>query len=94
MYEEYPSAKEIIEKNKEQEAKKVTGNVDTKIYLVTCLEEYSNEKVQGCPIKLRHPYTVVSHGVGNNTGRNYCLPCERPEFFKPKFDDIGMYINA
>lgn len=63
---------------------------DTKIYLILCEEEIRS--IHGHPIGRKR--TVVSHGVGNNTLRNYCLPPEPPENFKPKRDAEGIYIDA
>lgn len=57
--------------------------MDTKIYLVT----YS-EYVHGRYMRL------VSHGVGDVTFKNYVLPQEPVESFKPKRDDAGLYIDA
>lgn len=52
---------------------------DTKIYLITFKQ--GNE-------------ILVSHGVGNNTLENYCLPPEPLANFRPKRDEIGLYINT
>ena len=51
---------------------------DTKIYLVT----FRDVNLKLC----------VSHGAGNNSLRNYCLPQETIESFNPKRDSIGYYV--
>jgi len=52
---------------------------DTKIYLITFKDE-NTQKI------------MVSHGIGNNTLKNICLPPEELRFFRPKQDDAGYYI--
>ena len=56
---------------------------DTKIYLVTF--------VGMGPLGER---TLVSHGVGNNTLSNHCLPPDPVSFFNPKYDGVGPYIDC
>ena len=56
---------------------------DTKIYLMTYIEKgLYGDKV------------MVSHGVGNNTLKNHCLPPEPLSFYNPKHDEAGPYIDA
>lgn len=62
---------------------------DTKIYLIEC-----KSNVYG---RDGHPTgeteIVVSHGVGDMTLTNYCLPAEPIVNFNPKRDEGGMYID-
>lgn len=58
---------------------------DTKIYLITIKEK--NEKTGKIEI-------IVSHGVGDNTLKNYILPNETLDSFKPNKDDNGHFIYA
>lgn len=53
---------------------------DTRIYLIT----FKDDKGR----------VFVSHGVGNNTLENYCLPPEPLSAFKPSKDENGVYISA
>lgn len=62
---------------------------DTKIYLITCMAEVERN---GYPTGRKE--LVVSHGVGNNTLKNYVLPTEHPTYFHPKRDAAGEYIDA
>ncbi len=55
---------------------------DTKIYLVTFMERQKNNQV----------LKMVSHGVGNNTLLNYCLPPDPPHAFPTRHDEVGIYI--
>jgi len=59
---------------------------DSKIYLITC--EIECDRTKGKKI------VIVSHGIGNNTLQNYCLPPEPLSEFKPKHDHNGAYIDA
>jgi len=52
---------------------------DTKIYLITFKNETTGE-------------VLVSHGVGNNTLKNVCLPQESVRNFNAKHDNIGIFI--
>lgn len=63
---------------------------DTKIYLITYLEDITDR--YGIPTGKKR--TIVSHGVGNNTLRNVVLPQEPPESFAPKRDEEGLYIDT
>ena len=63
---------------------------DTKIYLITCVVDVEGRF--GYPIGKRE--VLVSHGVGNNTLNNYCLPCDPPRAFNPEYDEQGVYIEA
>lgn len=59
---------------------------DTKIYLIYC--ELAEEDSLGIPTGVKR--TVISHGVGNNTLKNYVLP---EEIVGPTYnDDAGQYI--
>jgi len=62
---------------------------DTKIYLITC---QTDVLTKGVPTGKKE--AVVSHGVGNNTLKNYILPTDHPSSFNPKRDDQGLYITA
>lgn len=53
---------------------------DTKIYLITFKDKNDNR--------------LVSHGIGNNTLDNYCLPPEPIRNFEPRKDEHGLYIAA
>ena len=57
---------------------------DDKIYLITFehIDEHDG-----------HTQMLVSHGVGNNTLNNYCLPPDPLYCFPVKYDECGPYIE-
>ena len=63
---------------------------DDKIYLITCETDVRDKQGR----KTGRVETVVSHGVGNHSLRNYILPCDSLRCFNPKFDGEGAYINT
>lgn len=63
---------------------------DTKIYLITCVVDVLDARGN----KTGRKETVVSHGVGNNSLTNYCLPTDPPHTFRPKVDSEGIFIDA
>lgn len=56
---------------------------DTKIYLITCLEEVNGRMMK-----------IVSHGVGNNTMNNYVLSQDPISNYPTKRDELGVYIDT
>ena len=64
---------------------------DTKIYLVLCTVDEGKER-DGVPDgKFR---TIVSHGIGNISFRNYVLPNEPVKYFNPSYDEGGWFISC
>lgn len=63
---------------------------DTKIYLITCVSDVLDASGN----KTGRKEVIVSHGVGNKTLKNYCLPSEPPHTFRPKKDSEGLYIEG
>ena len=57
---------------------------DTKIYLVTVIEENYRGKSE----------CIVSYGIGNNTLKNHVLSCDPVNEYSYKIDDYGRYLEV